>query len=118
MQRSIWLSFFYLLVNCALASDLQITKPESVGMSSERLERVTQPLQTQVNEGQMAGAVAMVARQGKVVFVTTVGKQNLETGVPKARDTLFRIYAMPKPITAVAAMNLYDEGVFKLSDPL
>lgn len=118
MQRSIWLSFFYLLVNYALASDLQITKPESVGMSSERLERITQHLQTQVNEGQMAGAVAMVARQGKVVFVTTVGKQNLETGVPMARDTLFRIYSMTKPITAVAAMILYEEGAFKLSDPL
>lgn len=118
MQQFILLSFLYLLANLALASDLEISKPEKAGMSTERLERITRYLQTQVDEEQMAGAVAMVARKGKVVFVTSLGKQNLETGTPMARDTLFRIYSMTKPISAVAAMILYEEGAFKLSDPL
>ncbi len=117
-MRPSWLLLPCLVAAPLVAGELPISKPEAVGMSSERLDRITAYLQTQVDKGLFAGAAAMVARKGKVVYVTTAGKQNLETGAPMARDTLFRIYSMSKPITAVAALMLYEEGAFRLNDPL
>ena len=109
---------FNLLAAAAVAGDLPIESPESVGMSSERLDRISTYLQAQVDKGLFAGASAMVARKGKVVHFSSTGKQNLETGAGMKRDTLFRIYSMSKPITAVAALILYEEGKFKLNDAL
>ncbi len=118
MLRNVLPGLCVLLSSQLMADQLAVTSPEAVGMSGERLQRVTGHLKAQIDRGELASAVAMVARKGKVVYVTALGKQNLETGAPMARDTLFRIYSMTKPITAVAALMLYEEGAFMLNDPL
>jgi CubicO group peptidase (beta-lactamase class C family) len=97
---------------------LAVSKPERVGMSAERLERISQLTRRYVEEGKLAGAVTLVARRGQVVYFDAVGQADLNTGAPMTQDTLFRIYSMSKPITAVAAMMLYEEGAFQLSDPV
>jgi CubicO group peptidase (beta-lactamase class C family) len=93
-------------------------RPEEVGLSSERLTRIDAMAQRYVDEKKLAGLVTLVARQGQVVHFSTHGVQDLETGVPMGSDTIFRIYSMTKPITTVALMMLYEEGLFQLRDPV
>jgi CubicO group peptidase (beta-lactamase class C family) len=111
-------AFVLLIAFPSGAADLPTVQSEKVGMSSERLSRITEHARRYVEEGKLAGAVTLIARHGKIVYYQAVGKQNLETGAPMTRDTLFRIYSMTKPITAVAAMILYEEGKFQLTDPI
>jgi CubicO group peptidase (beta-lactamase class C family) len=89
-----------------------------VGMSGERLARISELTQRYVDEGKLAGAVTLVARRGRIVHFDAVGAADLESGAPMRNDSLFRIYSMSKPVTAVAAMVLYEEGRFQLSDPI
>jgi len=102
----------------AMAKDLPQTKPEREGFSSERLQRITEITQQYVDEGKLAGVVTMVARNGKVVHFEAVGKRGAQDSNALRKDDLFRIYSMTKPITAVAAMQLYEQGKFHLSDPV
>ena len=97
---------------------LQVAAPEEVGMDSARLDRVTQIMQSFVDDGQLAGVVTMAARDNKIVHFESVGYRDKESGAPMTNDALFRIYSMTKPITGVAMMILYEEGKFKLSDPV
>ena len=92
--------------------------PEQVGFSSERLQRVEAMTQRYVDEGKLAGLVTLVARQGSVVQFDKYGVQDLETGDLMALDSIFRIYSMTKPITTVALMMLYEQGLFQLRDPV
>ncbi len=101
-----------------MASEIPTVDPASVGMSAERLDRITALAQRYVEEGKLAGIVTMVARDGQVVHFEANGVRDLDSGDPMTPDTLFRIYSMSKPITAVAAMMLYEEGLFQLSDPV
>src|SRR4029434_4029027 len=96
------LALILLIAFPAGAADLAAVRAEKVGMSSGRLARITALTRGYVDEGKLAGAVTVIARHGKIVHYEAVGKQNLETGAPMARDTLFRIYSMTKPITAFA----------------
>jgi CubicO group peptidase (beta-lactamase class C family) len=100
------------------AEDLRRTKAEKVGMSSARLERLEELNQKYVEEGKLAGVMTMVARHGKIVHVSAAGTYGVDNDKPLTEDTLFRIYSMTKPITAVALMMLYEEGAFQLSDPV
>ncbi|MCB1644018.1 MAG: beta-lactamase family protein [Pseudomonadales bacterium] len=100
------------------AADLRRAKPESVGMSSERLERIRPFMAKYVEEGKLAGVMTAVARKGKLVHLEKVGKLNIETGEPLKDDSLFRIYSMSKPIVTVAAMMLHEQGRFRLDDPV
>lgn len=101
-----------------LDTDLVRSSPESAGMDSERLDRLTAAMQGLVDEGLLAGAVTMAARDSKVVHFESVGYRDLEIGARMMDDTLFRIYSMTKPVTGVALMILYEEGKFNLSDPV
>jgi CubicO group peptidase (beta-lactamase class C family) len=92
--------------------------PEEAGLSSERLKRVDAMAQRYVHEGKLAGLVTLVARKGRVVHFGSCGVQDLETGSPIKYDTIFRIYSMTKPITTVALMMLYEQGLFQLRDPV
>jgi CubicO group peptidase (beta-lactamase class C family) len=92
--------------------------PEEAGFSSERLTRIDAMAQRYVDEKKLAGLVTLVARQGQVVHFSAHGVQDLETGVPMGPGTIFRIYSMTKPITTVALMMLYEEGLFQLRDPV
>ena len=100
------------------AADLMAGMPEDVGMSAERLERITAMTQRYVDEKKLAGVATLVARRGKIVHFEVVGQRGAEDDRPLTKDALFRIYSMTKPITAVAAMMLYEEGKFQLSDPV
>jgi CubicO group peptidase (beta-lactamase class C family) len=93
-------------------------RPEQVGFSSERLQRLDAAMQQKVDEKQFAGIVTILARHGKVVEFRTYGKKNLATGAPMEKDTIFRIYSMTKPVTGVAMMMLYEEGKWQPDDPI
>ncbi len=102
----------------AAAKDLPVVKPEEQGFDAARLDRLTQVMQRYVDDGKLAGAITMVARRGKVVYFEAVGNKGVDDPRPLARDDLFRIYSMTKPITATAAMQLYEQGKFQLTDPV
>lgn len=100
------------------AVDLSVVKPESVGFSSERLERLHQLIQGEVDNKQLAGAVILLARHGKIVDYRTFGVRDLATGTPMTKDTIFRDYSMTKPVTGVAMMILYEQGKWLPNDAL
>ncbi len=100
------------------SSGLAFASPESVGIDSARLERLTQTMQGFVDEGRLAGVVTAAARDGKIFHFEAVGNRDIAANDPMEHDDLFRIYSMSKPITGVAMMMLYEEGKFKLSDPV
>ena len=102
----------------APAQALERVAPESVGMDSDRLDRVTQAMQAFVDEGKLSGAVTMASRDNQIVHFESVGYRDIEAQAPMTPDTMFRIYSMTKPVTGVALMILYEEGKFKLSDQL
>jgi CubicO group peptidase (beta-lactamase class C family) len=97
---------------------LERASPEDVGMSSERLTRLHDAMQQLVDDGQLAGITTMIARRGRIVDFRTFGHRDIEAGSPMQEDAIFRIYSMSKPITGVALMTLYEEGKFRLSDPV
>ena len=97
---------------------IEITKPEELGFSSKRLERLTEWLGEQVSGDRLAGASVLVGRRGKVAYFESAGEADKEQAQPFTKDTVVRIYSMTKPITTVAAMMLYEEGCFQLDDPV
>ncbi len=102
----------------ARGNDLPSAKPEDVGLSSERLARISDHMLDRVEDGTMVGGLGMIARNGKVVYSETWGQRDREAEKPMTMDTIFRIYSMTKPITSVAVMMLYEEGHFFLNDPV
>ena len=106
------------LTTFAAAQDLAPATPESAGMSSDRLAEATQALQAHVNASNIAGVVAAVARHGRLVYFEALGQRDREAGDAMARDDLFRIYSMTRPITSTAVMMLWEEGRFQLDDPV
>ncbi len=91
---------------------------ESVGMSSARLERIAPAMRAYVDRGVYAGVSTLVARRGVVVHESVYGQRDKEAGLPMTRDTIFRLYSMTKPIVSTALMTLYEEGRFRLIDPV
>ena len=100
------------------ADDLPTAEPESVGMSSERLDRIRVAMQRYTDKKLVPGVVTLVARKGKVVHLNAVGSRYVEEGLPMTSDTIFRIASMTKAITSVAMMMLFEKGHFLLSDPV
>jgi CubicO group peptidase (beta-lactamase class C family) len=98
--------------------DLPLAKPEAVGMSSARLQRISRRMQEFIDKGQVAGVVTLIARQGKVVHYEALGYRNREEKVPMQKDDLFVIMSMTKPIASAALMMLHEEGKFRLTDPV
>ncbi|HLZ85369.1 MAG TPA: serine hydrolase domain-containing protein [Caulobacteraceae bacterium] len=92
--------------------------PEAVGFDSGRLKRLDDYMAQVVADGRVAGMTTLLARHGKVVEFNTYGKASLATGQPMSRDEIFRIYSMTKPITGVAMMILFEEGKWRLDDPV
>lgn len=100
------------------AFDVSLVKPESVGFSSERLERLHALMQQQVDQKQLPGLVTILARHGKVIDYRTYGQRDWSTGAPMTKDTIFRDYSMTKPVTGVAMMILYEQGKWLPMDPI
>ena len=100
------------------ARDLAPVEPAEVGVSAERLDRLAAGMQGMVDNGRLAGVVTLMSRGGKIVHAHVAGVQDIESGAPMERDSIFRIYSMTKPITGVALMMLYEEGKWRLGDPV
>jgi len=107
-----------LVLSAAAAEEVPVVKPETVGLSSERLERISSAVQRDIDNKRIAGAVTLVARRGHVAWFKAQGMADRETGKPMRPDTMFRICSMTKPITSLAVMMLYEEGRFMLEDPI
>ena len=118
-QRT-FLATFLILCSAAsaLAQDLaRLSRPEDAGMSSDRLARITQFFQGEVDRGAIPGAVVLVARNRKLVYRQAVGYQDREKKIAMKTDAVFRIYSMTKPVTTVAVMMLAEEGKIDLLAP-
>lgn len=105
----------------ALAAEpakVRLANPESVGMSSERLGRIDAWLDGMVRDRRAAGFVSLVARKGKIVHHRAIGSRGMEANDAMPLDALFDIASMTKPLTAVAALILYEEGILTLKDPV
>ena len=107
-----------LIVLQLTAASVSRAKPEDVGMSSERLQRIDQMLERRIAKGEITGAVAIVARKGKVVHLTAKGVMDLETKQAVTPATMFRVASMTKPVTSVALMMMVEEGKVRLNDPV
>jgi CubicO group peptidase (beta-lactamase class C family) len=102
----------------APAGDLPHAQPGDVGLDAAKLEQAGALFRQAVDNKEIAGAVLLVARSGKVAYLEAVGKQDVEAGVAMSPESIFRIASMTKPITSVAAMILADDGRLDLSDPI
>ena len=102
----------------AVARALPTASPEEVGLSKERLGRIAPALSREIEAKSFPGAVAIVARRGKIAYFETVGQLDPKTSAPMAKDAIFRLYSMTKPFTSVAAMMLVEEGRIRLTDPV
>ena len=100
------------------AGSVPIGKAEDVGMSTERLKRIGEAVQRHITAGDVAGAVTLVARRGKIAHFEAQGVMDVDTKKPMAKDNLFRLASMSKPITGVAVMMLVEEGKIRLNDPV
>lgn len=121
LSRTIRAFTFPLLVLVSagiFAQNLPTTQAEDVGLSSERLARIGNWMQGEVNAKRIPGAIVMVVRQGKVAYYEQVGQQDTVTQRPMARDSLFRIYSMTKPMVSVATMMMVEEGKITLETPI
>jgi len=92
--------------------------PEEIGLSSARLARLGAVMRAEIERGRVPGAVALIARRGRLGLFESYGRRDAASGAPMTKDAIFRIYSMTKPITSVAAMMLWEEGRFLLSDPI
>jgi CubicO group peptidase (beta-lactamase class C family) len=97
---------------------MRVIKPEQVGFSTSRLNRIDDLMTRYVESGKLAGVVTCLARNGKIFQQGTIGYQNLENKKPISFESIFRIYSMSKPITSTALMMLYEDALFNLTDPV
>src|SRR5690606_23416295 len=119
-QRSRFLLAVLLLaaLSAHRASLAEQVAPESVGLSSERLARVAELMERQIEERVFPGAVTLIARDGRIAYFRAHGAMDVESGRPMERDAVFRIMSMTKPVVAVAILMMMEEGKVRLTDPV
>lgn len=100
------------------AADLPLAKPEEAGMSSVRLRRIHEAIQSHIDAGEISGAVTLVARRGRLVHFEAHGLMDIQSKRPMEKDAIFRIASMSKPITGVAVMMMMERGKLRLNDPV
>src|SRR6266545_7447863 len=93
-------------------------KPETIGLSTIRLQRMSDAFKREVDKGTLPGATVMVARKGQIGWFDTIGRQSPAEARPMAHDTIFRIFSMTKPIVSVGIMMLVEEGHLLLAEPV
>lgn len=116
--RSVVILLSSLFIAPVWADNMPAAAPEDVGLSSERLDRFSAEMRKGIAAGHFPGAVAAVARNGKIAFFESYGMRDKEAGESMTDDTIFRIASMTKAITGVAVMILYEEGHFRLNDSI
>lgn len=94
------------------------TKPESIGLSANRLQKMSDAFRREIDKGTIPGVTVLVARHGKIGWFDAIGRQSPAAGTPMARNTIFRIFSMTKPIVSTAIMALMEDGHFLLSEPV
>ena len=107
-----------LLSTASIAADLNRARPERLGMSSERLERLDAVLKSYVDNNQIAGQVVMVLRKGKIAYSSANGMQDIEAGIPMNENTMFRIASQTKAIVSSAIMILHERAALDISHNL
>ena len=121
MKKSFFIVFialFFSSFSLALDTPLPEAKPESVGFSSERLNKIDNVFNKGIKENKIPGAVIAIARRGKLVYYKAFGMQNAEKNIRMSKDSIFRIYSMTKPLVSVAVMKLHEEGKIYLSESI
>ena len=120
LKRTLLAVLFALLLFPVLcqAQSLGLAKPEDVGFSRERLDRIVSTLNADIAKGAIPGATLLIVRNGKIAFYESFGWLDASTKMPMPRDAIFRIYSMSKPITSVAAMILVEQGRLFPNDPV
>ena len=93
-------------------------EPDQVGLDPGRLARLDKHFSRYVDDGRLPGWLLTVSRHGKLAYVSACGQRDVEAGLPVQTDTIWRLYSMTKPVTSVAAMMLYEQGAFELTDPV
>ncbi|HSG64633.1 MAG TPA: serine hydrolase domain-containing protein, partial [Gammaproteobacteria bacterium] len=106
------------LAQTAAAQGLPVGDPAALGLSAERLERIDALIERGIEQRQITGAVALIARRGEVAYLKAIGMADVDDGEPMRADTIFRIASMTKPVTSLAVMMLYEEGRLLLTDPV
>ena len=106
------------LMTSVSAKDPKAAAPESVGLSTERLERLGKAMQDDIDQKKTGGIVVLIARHGAIAYHKAFGMADIESGKKMQTDNLFRLYSMTKPVTSAALLMLYEEGKFQLTDPL
>jgi CubicO group peptidase (beta-lactamase class C family) len=106
------------LVLSLTAGSVPAGKPEDVGLSTERLQRITATIRDHIAAGDVAGVVTLVARRGRIAHFEAQGSANIEMKRPMTRDAIFRLASMSKPITGAAVLMLMEEGRIRLTDPV
>jgi CubicO group peptidase (beta-lactamase class C family) len=102
----------------ATEADALMTKPEKVGMSTERLSRIGKRMQEYIDQNKVAGTVTLIARHGKIVNFEALGYSDREKKIPMKKDDIFVLMSMTKPIASTALMMQYEQGKFLLTDPV
>jgi CubicO group peptidase (beta-lactamase class C family) len=100
------------------AASVPPVKPEDVGLSQERLQRIHEAMQRHIDAGDISGAVTLVARRGRIAHFEAHGLMDIESKKPMQKDAIFRLASMSKPITGVATLMLMEEGKIRLTDPV
>jgi CubicO group peptidase (beta-lactamase class C family) len=100
------------------ARQAQTTPAQRLGFSAERLQRLDAFLDAEIAQKRKAGALVLIARRGKIVYLKAHGAADIDTAQPLRADAMFRLYSMTKPVTSVALLTLFEEGKFQLTDPL
>ena len=112
------LLFPLLALTLAAASLPKASKPEDLGLSGERLQRIHQMIQRHIDAGDITGAVTLVARHGQLVWVDAAGIMDLDTKQPMTRTSIFRMASMTKPVIGTAMMMMIEEGKVSVTDPV
>jgi CubicO group peptidase (beta-lactamase class C family) len=119
MMRTLSRRLLVLAAALSLTAGLVMNgKPEDVGLSSERLQRIHDTVQRYIDSKQISGAVTVVSRRGKVAHFETHGLMDIESKTPMRRDAIFRMASMSKPVTGAAILMLMEEGKVRLTDPV
>lgn len=123
IMRRVLAALWFMLTAAMLApafaaTPLPVAAPAEVGLSAERLQLIADNVRQWIDRKELPGAVVMVARHGRLAYVTTQGMRDAAAGDPLREDSIFRLYSMTKPVTTVAAMTLVEEGRLALNDPV
>src|ERR1700685_973010 len=118
MRRINPISLILLAAFSLTAASLPSTKPEEVGLSSERLRQIHAMVQRHIDAGDISGAVMFVARKGQIAHLEAQGTMDVDTKKPMTRDSMFRMASMTKPVIGTAIMMMLEEGKLQLGDPV